>query len=104
MENPIYDVVDDDEYDALVAKRKEEDRDCITDGDGLGYDDEGEEEVRGFIIDDDGLGYGDEGEEEDWSRASRRRRTHAEQRKKLPLTHGDLQSHRPPPADCSRRH
>ncbi|XP_062101961.1 DNA polymerase alpha catalytic subunit [Humulus lupulus] len=49
MENPIYDMVDDDEYDALVAKRKEE--------------------VRGFIIDDDGLGYGDEGEEEDWSRA-----------------------------------
>ncbi|KAM6564315.1 hypothetical protein CsatB_024313 [Cannabis sativa] len=49
MENPIYDMVDEDEYDALVAKRKEE--------------------VRGFIIDDDGLGYGDEGEEEDWSQA-----------------------------------
>ncbi|PON43001.1 DNA polymerase alpha catalytic subunit [Parasponia andersonii] len=49
MENPIYDMVGEDEYDALVAKRREE--------------------VRGFIIDDDGLGYGDEGEEEDWSRA-----------------------------------
>ena len=49
MENPIYDMIDEDEYDALVAKRREE--------------------VRGFIIDDDGLGYGDEGEEEDWSRA-----------------------------------
>ncbi|CAH9145538.1 unnamed protein product [Cuscuta epithymum] len=47
MEDPIYDVVDDDEYKALVAKRSEE--------------------VRGFIIDDNGLGYGDEGQEEDWS-------------------------------------
>ncbi|XP_008241474.1 PREDICTED: DNA polymerase alpha catalytic subunit [Prunus mume] len=49
MENPIYDTVGDDEYDALVAKRREE--------------------VRGFIVDDDGLGYCDEGEEEDWTRA-----------------------------------
>lgn len=49
MEDPIYDTVADDEYEALVAKRREE--------------------VRGFIVDDDGLGYGDEGEEEDWSRA-----------------------------------
>lgn len=49
VENPIYDMVAEEEYDALVAKRREE--------------------VRGFIIDDDGLGYGDEGEEEDWSRA-----------------------------------
>ncbi|XP_024931872.2 DNA polymerase alpha catalytic subunit isoform X1 [Ziziphus jujuba] len=49
MEDPIYDTVADDEYEALVAKRREE--------------------VRGFIVDDDGLGYGDIGEEEDWSRA-----------------------------------
>ncbi|XP_057948989.1 DNA polymerase alpha catalytic subunit isoform X3 [Malania oleifera] len=49
MEDPIYDTVGDAEYDALVAKRREE--------------------VRGFIVDDDGLGYGDEGEEEDWSQA-----------------------------------
>lgn len=47
MEQPIYDTVDDDEYEVLVAKRREE--------------------VKGFIIDDDGLGYGDEGQEEDWS-------------------------------------
>ncbi|XP_024019597.1 DNA polymerase alpha catalytic subunit [Morus notabilis] len=50
MESPIYDVVGEDEYESLVAKRREE--------------------TRGFIIDDNGLGYGDEGEEEDWSRAS----------------------------------
>ncbi|KAL6961477.1 DNA-directed DNA polymerase [Sarracenia purpurea var. burkii] len=49
MEDPIYDTVGEDEYDALVAKRREE--------------------VRGFIVDDDGLGYGDEGQEEDWSQA-----------------------------------
>lgn len=49
MEDRIYDTVADDEYEALVAKRREE--------------------VRSFIVDDDGLGYGDEGEEEDWSRA-----------------------------------
>ncbi|KAI4314977.1 hypothetical protein L6164_027831 [Bauhinia variegata] len=49
LENPIYDTVAEDEYDALVVKRREE--------------------SRGFIVDDDGLGYGDEGEEEDWSKA-----------------------------------
>ncbi|KAK9284464.1 hypothetical protein L1049_023637 [Liquidambar formosana] len=49
MEKPIYDTIGEDEYDELVAKRREE--------------------VRGFIVDDDGLGYGDEGEEEDWSQA-----------------------------------
>lgn len=49
LENPIYDTVAEDEYNALVAKRREE--------------------ARGFIVDDDGLGYGDEGEEEDWSKA-----------------------------------
>lgn len=49
MEDRIYDTVDDDEYEALVAKRREE--------------------VKGFIVDDDGLGYGDEGQEEDWSHA-----------------------------------
>ncbi|KAL8477076.1 hypothetical protein ACS0TY_029401 [Phlomoides rotata] len=47
MEQPIYDTVDDDEYEVLVAKRREE--------------------VKGFIVDDNGLGYGDEGQEEDWS-------------------------------------
>ncbi|CAA2966660.1 DNA polymerase alpha catalytic subunit [Olea europaea subsp. europaea] len=49
VEQPIYDTVDEDEYEALVAKRREE--------------------VKGFIIDDNGLGYGDEGQEEDWSLA-----------------------------------
>ncbi|XP_050380225.1 DNA polymerase alpha catalytic subunit isoform X2 [Argentina anserina] len=48
MEKPIYDVVDDDEYDAIAAKRREEFGD--------------------FIEDDDGLGYRDDGEEEDWTR------------------------------------
>lgn len=49
MEDPIYDTVADDEYDALIAKRREE--------------------FGGFIVDDNGLGYGDEGQEEDWTRA-----------------------------------
>lgn len=49
MEDRIYDTVDDNEYEALVAKRREE--------------------AKGFIVDDDGLGYGDEGQEEDWSLA-----------------------------------
>ncbi|KAK4488380.1 hypothetical protein RD792_004141 [Penstemon davidsonii] len=47
IEKPIFDVVDDEEYEAHVAQRREE--------------------VKGFIVDDDGLGYGDEGQEEDWS-------------------------------------
>ncbi|GER47322.1 DNA polymerase [Striga asiatica] len=47
MEEPIYDTVEDDEYEALLAKRREE--------------------VKGFIVDDNGLGYVDEGQEEDWS-------------------------------------
>ncbi|KAG8363868.1 hypothetical protein BUALT_Bualt19G0067300 [Buddleja alternifolia] len=49
MEQPIYDTVDEDEYDALVAKRRED--------------------FKNFIVDDNGLGYGDEGQEEDWSLA-----------------------------------
>ncbi|KAL9666660.1 hypothetical protein QQ045_000996 [Rhodiola kirilowii] len=49
MEEPIYDTVDEEEYDAFVAKRKEE--------------------VKGFIVDDDELGYGDLGEEDDWTKA-----------------------------------
>ncbi|XP_027362652.1 DNA polymerase alpha catalytic subunit [Abrus precatorius] len=49
LENPIYDTVAEDEYNALVAKRREQ--------------------ARAFIVDDEGLGYGDEGEEEDWSKA-----------------------------------
>ncbi|CAA7056881.1 unnamed protein product [Microthlaspi erraticum] len=51
LEKPIYDTVDDDEYDALVSRRREE--------------------ARGFVVDDGGdgnLGYLDEGEEEDWSK------------------------------------
>lgn len=48
MEKPIYDTVAEDEYDAFVAKRRDE--------------------FRGFIEDDDGLGYYDDGEEEDWTR------------------------------------
>ncbi|MED6210639.1 hypothetical protein PIB30_066086 [Stylosanthes scabra] len=49
LENPIYDTVEEEEYNALVAQRREQ--------------------ARAFIVDDDGLGYGDEGEEEDWSKA-----------------------------------
>ncbi|OWM66271.1 hypothetical protein CDL15_Pgr013488 [Punica granatum] len=50
MENPIYDTVEEEEYDKLVAKRREE--------------------FRSFIVDDDGvLGYADDGEEEDWTKA-----------------------------------
>ncbi|KAK7406532.1 hypothetical protein VNO78_08159 [Psophocarpus tetragonolobus] len=49
LENPIYDTVPEDEYNALVAKRREQ--------------------ARSFIVDDEGIGYGDEGEEEDWSQA-----------------------------------
>ncbi|XP_011043523.1 PREDICTED: DNA polymerase alpha catalytic subunit-like isoform X2 [Populus euphratica] len=49
MEDPIYDSVPEDEYNSLVARRREE--------------------AQGFIVDDNGLGYGDEGEEEDWSQA-----------------------------------
>ncbi|KAM0946265.1 putative DNA-directed DNA polymerase [Dioscorea sansibarensis] len=50
MESPIYDTVAEEEYAALVARRREETRD--------------------FIVDDDGLGYIDEGQEEDWSHPS----------------------------------
>ncbi|KAF2295279.1 hypothetical protein GH714_032416 [Hevea brasiliensis] len=49
VETPIYDTVSEDDYDKLVARRREE--------------------AQGFIVDDDGLGYGDEGQEEDWSLA-----------------------------------
>lgn len=47
MEAPIYDVVEEDDYAALVASRREK--------------------ASGFIVDDDGLGYVDDGQEEDWS-------------------------------------
>ncbi|KAK9061861.1 hypothetical protein SSX86_019045 [Deinandra increscens subsp. villosa] len=47
IDEPIYDTVDEDEYESLVAKRQED--------------------YRGFIVDDDGLGYADEGEEVDWT-------------------------------------
>ncbi|XP_065875108.1 DNA polymerase alpha catalytic subunit [Euphorbia lathyris] len=49
VETPIFDTVTDEDYEKLVARRREE--------------------AQGFIIDDDGLGYGDQGEEEDWSQA-----------------------------------
>ncbi|KAK9166291.1 hypothetical protein Scep_001482 [Stephania cephalantha] len=49
IEDPIYDTVAEEDYEALVEKRREE--------------------ARGFIVDDNGLGYGDEGQEEDWSQA-----------------------------------
>ncbi|CAL5369484.1 unnamed protein product [Camellia sinensis] len=49
IEEPIYDTVGEDEYDAIVAKRRED--------------------FGAFIVDDNGLGYGDEGQEEDWSQA-----------------------------------
>ncbi|KAK4783867.1 hypothetical protein SAY86_018235 [Trapa natans] len=50
LDNPIYDTVEEEEYDKLVAKRREE--------------------VKGFIVDDDDLlGYADDGEEEDWTKA-----------------------------------
>ncbi|XP_047315516.1 DNA polymerase alpha catalytic subunit [Impatiens glandulifera] len=48
LEEPVYDTIDEDEYDALKAKRREE--------------------VKGFIVDDDGLGYADDGQEEDWTK------------------------------------
>ncbi|PKA64781.1 DNA polymerase alpha catalytic subunit [Apostasia shenzhenica] len=50
MEEPIYDTVEEDDYAALVARRRED--------------------VGGFIVDDDGLGYADDGREEDWSNPS----------------------------------
>ncbi|KFK28387.1 hypothetical protein AALP_AA8G508400 [Arabis alpina] len=53
IEKPIFDTVDDDEYDALVSRRREE--------------------ARGFVVNDGeegDLGYLDEGEEEDWSKPS----------------------------------
>ncbi|KAL4577433.1 hypothetical protein LXL04_013542 [Taraxacum kok-saghyz] len=49
IDEPIYDTVDDDEYESLVAQRRKE--------------------FEGFIVDDDGLGYGDEGEEVDWTKS-----------------------------------
>ncbi|XP_018440170.2 DNA polymerase alpha catalytic subunit isoform X1 [Raphanus sativus] len=53
IEEPIFDTVDDDEYESIVSRRREE--------------------ARGFVVDDgeDGdLGYGDEGEEEDFTKPS----------------------------------
>ncbi|CAH8335889.1 unnamed protein product [Eruca vesicaria subsp. sativa] len=53
IEQPIFDTVDDDEYDAIVSRRREE--------------------ARGFVVDDGeegDLGYGDEGEEEDFTKPS----------------------------------
>ncbi|KAM0888072.1 hypothetical protein ACQ4PT_028574 [Festuca glaucescens] len=47
MEDPIYDTVTEEDYAALVARRRKD--------------------VGAFIIDDDGLGYIDDGWEEDWT-------------------------------------
>lgn len=47
LAEPIYDTVDEDEYESLVAKRKQDFGD--------------------FIVDDDGVGYADKGEEVDWT-------------------------------------
>ncbi|GAB2231798.1 hypothetical protein Drorol1_Dr00010810 [Drosera rotundifolia] len=52
IEDPIYDTVDEDEYSALVAKRKSEFSDFVV------------EDENG----DSGLGYRDDGEEEDWTK------------------------------------
>ncbi|XP_071730497.1 DNA polymerase alpha catalytic subunit [Rutidosis leptorrhynchoides] len=49
IDEPIYDTVDEDEYESLVAKRQQD--------------------FRSFIVDDDGLGYADEGEEVDWTQS-----------------------------------
>ncbi|XP_020888004.1 DNA polymerase alpha catalytic subunit isoform X2 [Arabidopsis lyrata subsp. lyrata] len=50
LEKPIFDTVGDEEYQALVSRRREE--------------------ARGFVVEDGDLGYVDEGEEEDWSKPS----------------------------------
>ncbi|XP_028549547.1 DNA polymerase alpha catalytic subunit isoform X1 [Dendrobium catenatum] len=50
VEDPIYDTIEEDDYAALVARRRED--------------------VGGFIVDDDGLGYADDGREEDWNNPS----------------------------------
>ncbi|KAL5228947.1 hypothetical protein ABZP36_017212 [Zizania latifolia] len=47
MEAPIYDTVGEEDYAALVARRRKD--------------------VGAFIVDDDGLGYVDDGREEDWT-------------------------------------
>nr|XP_043631104.1 DNA polymerase alpha catalytic subunit [Erigeron canadensis] len=49
FDEPIYDTVDDDEYQSLVAKRQKD--------------------YKSFIVDDDGLGYVDEGQEVDWTQS-----------------------------------
>ncbi|GJV86508.1 DNA polymerase alpha catalytic subunit [Tanacetum coccineum] len=49
LDAPIYDTVDEDEYESLVAKRQHD--------------------YNSFIVDDDGLGYADQGEEVDWTQS-----------------------------------
>ncbi|KAI3876406.1 hypothetical protein MKX03_019247 [Papaver bracteatum] len=49
MDDPIYDLLDEDEYESLKKKRAEK--------------------FKGFIVDEDGHGYGDEGQEEDWTKS-----------------------------------
>ncbi|KAI3922255.1 hypothetical protein MKX01_005944 [Papaver californicum] len=49
MDDPIYDLLDEDEYESLKKTRGEK--------------------YKGFIVDEDGHGYGDEGQEEDWTKS-----------------------------------
>ncbi|KAI3935397.1 hypothetical protein MKW92_023760 [Papaver armeniacum] len=49
MDDPIYDLLDEDEYESLKKTRAEK--------------------FKGFIVDEDGHGYGDEGQEEDWTKS-----------------------------------
>ncbi|XP_026394591.1 DNA polymerase alpha catalytic subunit-like [Papaver somniferum] len=49
MDDPIYDLLDEDEYESLKKTRAEK--------------------YKGFIVDEDGHGYGDEGQEEDWTKS-----------------------------------
>ncbi|MCI93030.1 DNA polymerase alpha catalytic subunit-like, partial [Trifolium medium] len=41
LENPIYDTIPEDEYNALVASRRDQARSFIVDDQGIGYGDEG---------------------------------------------------------------
>ncbi|KAI3521012.1 hypothetical protein L1887_10469 [Cichorium endivia] len=81
IEDPIYDTVDDDEYENLVAQRRKD--------------------FEGFIVDDDGLGYGDEGEEVDWTKSgvvpSSEEESEGEKEKKKPKkTKTEKKEHKKP--------
>ncbi|XP_023729071.1 DNA polymerase alpha catalytic subunit [Lactuca sativa] len=80
IDEPIYDTVDDDEYENLVAQRRED--------------------FKGFIVDDDGLGYGDEGEEVDWTKSgvipSSEEESEGELEKKKPKKKTEKKEHKKP--------